>query len=75
MVSAGVECSLGNLPKVLQDPDFQQANAGFQLTHQLVDVPDFQGKGESSPTPFFYQNLGFDCFIPSTTTYSYYSMY
>ena len=25
---------------------------------QLVNVEDFQGKGESTPSPYFYQNLG-----------------
>jgi intron-binding protein aquarius len=33
-------------------------NAGFAHDFQLVDVGDFQGRGESSPTAFFYQNLG-----------------
>lgn len=23
-----------------------------------ADVPDYQGRGESEPSPFFYQNLG-----------------
>ena len=25
---------------------------------QLLNVEDFQGRGESTPTPYFYQNLG-----------------
>jgi intron-binding protein aquarius len=34
------------------------ANAGFQHTFQFVDVPEFMGRGESTPSAFFYQNLG-----------------
>jgi intron-binding protein aquarius len=39
-------------------PEFKTANAGFARNIQLIDVPDFQGKGESCPTPHFFQNLG-----------------
>ena len=35
----------------------QVANAGFSFDYQLVNVPDFNGVGESQPSPFFYQNL------------------
>ena len=50
---------LGDLPLVSSsDSVYARANTGFAHTFQLVDVPDFQGKGESCPTPFFYQNLG-----------------
>ena len=35
-----------------------KANAGFSLDYQIINVPDFNGVGESSPSPFFYQNLG-----------------
>ena len=24
----------------------------------MINVEDFEGKGESTPTPFYYQNLG-----------------
>ena len=34
------------------------ANAGLAHTFQFINVIDYQGKGESSPSPFFYQNLG-----------------
>ena len=47
---------LQNLPDL--DPGYQTANAGFAHTFQLINVPAFQGKGESAPTPYFYQNLG-----------------
>ena len=49
---------LGDLPAVSQDPSYRVGNAGFVNTFQLVDVPEFQGKGEFCPTPHFYQNLG-----------------
>lgn len=29
---------------------------GFRF--QFINVEDFEGKGESQPTPYFYQNLG-----------------
>ena len=33
------------------------ANAGFKFDFQFVDVPDFHGRGEMVPTPYFFQNL------------------
>ena len=49
---------LGNLPHVLNQPAYMCANGGFSFDYQLINVPDFNGVGESSPSPFFYQNLG-----------------
>jgi intron-binding protein aquarius len=49
---------LGNLEAVTTGPAFSTANTGFAHTFQLIDVPAFQGKGETTPTPFYYQNLG-----------------
>ena len=49
---------LGDLPIVTQAPAYRVGNAGFVNTFQLIDVPEFQGKGEFCPTPHFYQNLG-----------------
>jgi len=49
--------ALGNLPHVLNHTDYQVANAGFSFDYQLINVPDFNGIGESQPSPFFYQNL------------------
>ena len=34
---------------------FLRANPGFALDFQFVDVPDYQGVGESAPVPYFYQ--------------------
>uniref|UniRef100_A0AC35GU44 Intron-binding protein aquarius n=1 Tax=Panagrolaimus sp. PS1159 TaxID=55785 RepID=A0AC35GU44_9BILA len=37
---------------------YQFQNPGFRYNFQLIDVPNFNGVGESTPSPFFYQNLG-----------------
>ncbi|KAG2495214.1 hypothetical protein HYH03_006820 [Edaphochlamys debaryana] len=50
--------ALGDLPAVQQLPAFAQANPGFAFDYQLIDVPDYMGRGESEPFPYFYQNLG-----------------
>jgi intron-binding protein aquarius len=34
------------------------ANPGLAFDYQLIDVPDWMGKGESAPRPYYYQNLG-----------------
>ncbi|PUZ40870.1 hypothetical protein GQ55_9G457000 [Panicum hallii var. hallii] len=49
---------LGDLPYVREQAIFHKANAGFSFEYQLVDVPDYKGKGESAPSPWFYQNEG-----------------
>lgn len=49
--------ALGNLPHVLNHNDYRTANSGFSYDYQLINVPDFNGVGESQPSPFFYQNL------------------
>ena len=36
-------------------PDFLRANPGFAHDFQFIDVPDYQGQGESAPVPHFYQ--------------------
>ncbi|KAI1730104.1 AAA domain-containing protein [Ditylenchus destructor] len=50
--------SLGDLPHVQRLPQFVTCNAGFLFNYQLIDVPDFNGVGETTPSPYFYQNLG-----------------
>ncbi|KAJ6841095.1 intron-binding protein aquarius [Iris pallida] len=49
---------LGDLPYVREEAIFHRANAGFSYDYQLIDVPDYNGKGESAPSPWFYQNEG-----------------
>lgn len=44
---------------------FLAANAGFVHDYQLIDVQDYEGKGESEPNPYFYQNLGEGNLYPS----------
>jgi len=61
--------ALGNLPKVEADEEYQVANAGFKYDFQFVDVPDFEGRGEFCPTPYFYQNLGEAEYIVSVYQY------
>jgi intron-binding protein aquarius len=50
--------NLGNLPHVMHSHEFQHANSGFAHTFQIINVENFEGRGESSPTAYFYQNVG-----------------
>jgi len=50
--------NLGNLGHVSTDDKFLSCNPGFVHTYQLINVDDFEGKGEYSPTPYYYQNVG-----------------
>lgn len=43
---------------VTTNPEYSLANPGFAFEYQLINVEDYEGIGESTPTPFFYQNLG-----------------
>lgn len=49
--------NLGNLKHVENSLEYQLANPGFAYDFQLIDVQDFNGVGESEPSPYFYQNL------------------
>ncbi|KAL7239134.1 hypothetical protein ACSBR2_005102 [Camellia fascicularis] len=49
---------LGDLPYVKEEAIFHRANAGFCYEYQLVDVPEYRGRGETAPSPWFYQNVG-----------------
>lgn len=46
---------LSDLPHVQQLSQFRVSNPGFLHTYQLIDVPDFNGVGESTPSSYFYQ--------------------
>lgn len=48
---------------------FHRANAGFSYDYQLVDVPDYHGRGETAPSPWFYQNEGEAEYIVSVYMY------
>ncbi|KAF8404573.1 hypothetical protein HHK36_009460 [Tetracentron sinense] len=60
---------LGDLPYVREEAVFHRANAGFSYDYQLVDVPDYLGRGESAPSPWFYQNEGEAEYIVSVYMY------
>lgn len=61
--------NLGNLPVVHQNPAYQFGNVGFAHEYQLINVEDLNGVGESSPTPFFYQNLAEAEYVVQTYMY------
>ena len=46
---------LGDLPYVKTASEFLRANPGFAYDFQFIDVPDYQGSGESAPVPYFFQ--------------------
>ena len=50
--------NLTDLPIVLQQDIYLSANAGFRYAFQFINVEDFDGVGESHPSPHFIQNLG-----------------
>jgi intron-binding protein aquarius len=58
--------NLGNLSHVLNRDEFITANGGFSFDYQLINVDDFNGVGESQPSPFFYQNLAEAEFVVAT---------
>lgn len=60
---------LGDLPFLKEEAIFNRANAGFAYDYQLVDVPDHNGKGETTPSPWFYQNEGEAEYIVSVYIY------
>ncbi|XP_041993479.1 RNA helicase aquarius-like [Salvia splendens] len=60
---------LGDLPNVRENHIFRRANAGFSFDYQLVDVPDYHGRGESAPSPWFYQNEGEAEYVVSVYIY------
>lgn len=49
--------NLGDLPHVISWPEFRTANAGLYHEYQLINVDDLEGRGESEPRKYFYQNL------------------
>ena len=50
--------ALRDLPVVREAAVYQQANVGLLYDYQLIDVHDYQGVGESTPQPYYFQNLG-----------------
>ncbi len=63
---------LGDLPAVqgvTHSSLYARANGGFGREFQFVDVGDLEGRGEPSPTPYFYQNLAEAEFVVATYMY------
>ena len=54
---------------MLNQPAYLRGNGGFSFDYQLINVPDFNGTGESSPSPFFYQNVGEAEFVVAVFMY------
>ena len=50
--------SLTDLPIVTENERYLTANAGFRYPFQFINVENYAGQGESSPSPHFIQNLG-----------------
>ncbi|KAF9974942.1 hypothetical protein BGZ73_001565 [Actinomortierella ambigua] len=50
--------NLGDLPNVLNNPEYKYANPGFVYDYQFINVDNYKGKGETAPRPHFIQNLG-----------------
>merc|ERR1719169_129513 len=50
--------NLGDLTNVETDERYTKPNTGLSYNYQFINVDDFEGQGESSPQPHFYQNLG-----------------
>ncbi len=61
--------NLGNLPHTQTLPEYTRANAGFRYDYQLIDVGDFNGRGETTPEPYFYQNLAEAEYVVATYMY------
>ncbi|OAF67546.1 hypothetical protein A3Q56_04718, partial [Intoshia linei] len=49
---------LESLPHIYEQKEYHTANAGFVYDFQLINVELFNGKGETEPSAYFYQNLG-----------------
>ncbi|KAK9239928.1 P-loop containing nucleoside triphosphate hydrolase protein [Lipomyces kononenkoae] len=49
---------LTNLPICYENEEYKFANAGFKHVFQFINVDDYNGFGETEPSPHFYQNLG-----------------
>ncbi|KAH9631581.1 hypothetical protein HF086_004348 [Spodoptera exigua] len=47
--------ALGDLGHVTRLPEYRAANAGLRYDFQLINVDDFNGAGETEPSPYFYQ--------------------
>ena len=53
----------------LTDPRFGAPNVGLPYDYQFIDVGKFQDQDETTPAPFFYQNLGEAEYVVQTYMY------
>jgi len=49
---------LGNLGHVITAHAYSIAKTGLAHSFQIINVDEFEGRGESTPTAYFYQNMG-----------------
>lgn len=61
--------ALGNMGFLSTATGYNRANAGFRFDYQLIDVPDYNGAGESQPQPHFFQNLAEAEYVVATFQY------
>lgn len=52
------ELGIRNLPNVLNEVEYKLANTGLIYDYQFINVPEYNGRGESTPSPYYYQNEG-----------------
>ncbi|CAD7962982.1 unnamed protein product [Amoebophrya sp. A25] len=50
--------NMRNLPIVEKKVDYRLANTGLIYDYQFINVPDYNGKGETTPMPYYFQNEG-----------------
>ena len=61
---------LGDLPYVRSMLEFRQCNPGFMHIYQMINVPEFNGIGECTPSPRYYQvNILIVYMLRETCTY------
>lgn len=61
--------SLGNLPHTYTLPEYIRGNPGFRFEYQLIEVADFNGVGEITPSIHFFQNLAEAEYVVATFMY------
>lgn len=60
---------LGDLPQVATSAAFRLAVPGFAYPYQFIDVGELNGVGESSPSPYYIQNLAEAEYVVATFMY------
>ena len=60
--------ALGDLPAV-HGTEYLLANPGLTFDYQFIDVGQYQGQGETTPSPHYYQNRGEAEYVVSVFMY------